>query len=344
VPLDSRNPAYPACRLLVDAAHERQRLDQFVAAALAPELSRSQLSRMIRAGLVTVNGTGVRAAFVVRPGDQIEIVPPPSVTKLSEAQNAALSRPSDGAIEIVFSDEELLVVSKPAGIPVHPSPGHPDATLADFLIARFQDLAAIGEPDGIVRAGIVHRLDKETSGVMAVARTPFARTALSNQFKERSVSKVYLAIVRGIVSHDRFTVARPLGRHPTERKRMSVHSRRPREARTDFVVIHRFGSGSNSTTLVKAMPQTGRTHQIRVHLATSGYPCVGDPLYGSGKSAAGWSRAGQALHALALTLTHPRTGQRLEFAASPPNDMVEFLKAGGLVAGASTIRQWIDAR
>jgi 23S rRNA pseudouridine1911/1915/1917 synthase len=327
--------------LLVSGAEERQRLDQFVAAALAPELSRSQLSRMIRAGLVTVNGTGVRAAFVVRPGDMIEIASPQFPVQ-TPSENTTLGHRRDSAVEVLFTDAELLIVNKPAGIPVHPSPGHPDATLADDLMVRFPDLAAIREPDGIVRAGIVHRLDKETSGVMAVARTPFARTALSNQFKERSVSKVYLAIVRGLVTHDRFTVARPLGRHPTERKRMSVHSRRPREAHTDFVVLQRFEMGANSTTLVKATPQTGRTHQIRVHLATSGYPCLGDPLYGSGKTSVGWSRAGQALHALALTLAHPRTGQRMEFTAFPPQDMTEFFKAVGIVAGPSTIRQWID--
>jgi len=178
---------------------------------------------------------------------------------------------------------------------------------------------------------------------MVVARTPFMRMALSQQFKERGVSKVYLAIVRGSPVHDRFTVAYPVGRHPTERKRMSIRSRRPRQARTEFFVLYRFAAGAGPLTLLKARPQTGRTHQIRVHLAASGHPCLGDALYGGGKGNSGWSRGGQALHALALTVTHPRTGARLEFIAPLPDDISRFLTAGGLAIGPSTIRQWIDA-
>jgi 23S rRNA pseudouridine1911/1915/1917 synthase len=295
---------------------------------------------MIKTGLITLNGSAVRASCAIRPGDRVEIDSP---APYEPSQNGTAQQTSGSAIEILFSDAELLAVNKPAGIPVHPSPGHPDSTLADALMARFPELVAMAEPDGLMRAGIVHRLDKETSGVMVVARTPFARMTLSQQFKDRSVSKVYLAIVRGVVARDHFTVARPLGRHPTERKRISIHSRKPREAVTEFSVLHRLEVGANAMTLLKAQPQTGRTHQIRVHLATSGHPCLGDALYGGGKTNSGWSREGQALHALALTITHPRTGERLEFIAPLPDDITRFLSSGGLAVGPSIIRQWIDA-
>jgi 23S rRNA pseudouridine1911/1915/1917 synthase len=317
--------------------HEHRRLDQFLAIALAPERSRSQIGRMIKAGLITVNGAAARASSVIHPGDRVEIAPsrPPFPGEPKSA-------PSNfGELEVLFSDTELLVVNKPAGITVHPSQGHQDSTLADMLMARFPELAVMAEPDGLTRAGIVHRLDKETSGVMVVARTPFARMALSQQFKDRSVSKVYLALVQGVVVHDRFIVDRALGRHPTERKRMSIRSHKPRAARTEFLVLHRFATKANAETLLRVRPQTGRTHQIRVHLAASGHPCIGDALYG-GKSCPEWGRSGQALHALALTIMHPRTGQRIEFIAPPSEDMSRFLAARGLTVQPSIVRQWID--
>ena len=256
----------------------------------------------------------------------------------------------------------------------------------------------MAEADGVMRPGIVHRLDKETSGVMVVARTPFARTALSRQFKDRTVREVYLAIVRGMVARDRITIARPLGRHPTERKRMSVRSRNPRDAVSHVTVLHRFADRDAPATLVRVRPETGRTHQIRVHLASIGHPCLGDPLYGGATHATGGAefptdaaeratspasrtsrgpdratiessrtrpadhaadanplegadradtayRAGgadpadgsaraheiifarQALHALALTLTHPRRGERLDFIAPLPLDFASYLTA-----------------
>ncbi len=329
----------PAQVLVVGAGHESRRLDQFIAAALAPERSRSQVGRTIKAGLVTLNGMAARASCSIRPGDRVEIAAPPPPKPTPACANLP-------PIEVLFSDPELLAVNKPAGMPVHPAPGHPHSTLADVLVARFPELAAMAEPDGMARPGIVHRLDKDTSGVMVVARTPFARMALSQQFKERTVSKCYLAIVGGIVSRDRFIVTRPLGRHPTERKRMSVRSRKAREAVTQFLVLHRFGSAVNPATLLRARPETGRTHQIRVHLASSGHPCLGDSLYGGAcKPGAGgeWVRGRQALHALALAITHPRSGERLEFITPIPDDMARFLMANGLEAGPLMIRRWIDA-
>ena len=297
---------------------------------------------MIKAGLVTVNGIAVRASSAIRPGDRIEIAPPNQEQLTALPQTEAANDAAGEYVEVLFSDDELLAVNKPAGLTVHPSPGHPGSTLVDILTRRFPELAATAEPDGFMRAGIVHRLDKETSGVIVVAKTPFARMALSQQFKERSVSKAYVAIVRGIVARDRFTVDRPLGRHPTERKRMSIRSRKPRQASTDFLVLHRFTATATPATLLRAQPQTGRTHQIRVHLAAVGHPCLGDALYG-GRSWPGWARGGQALHALALTIRHPRRGERREFVAPLPDDLAQFLTAGGLVMGTGTLRQWIEA-
>ncbi len=322
-----------------------RRLDGFLAARLAPEHSRSQIARMIKSGRVKVNGKSVRAATTVRGGDRIELEsPPPPVARAAPA--------CAPEIEVLFADEEIIVVNKPAGMTVHPAPGHPDGTVVDALLARFPQLAAMAEPDGVARPGIVHRLDKDTSGVMVVARTPVARAALSRQFKERTVRKLYIALVRGHVARDRVTVARPLGRHPTERKRISVRSRNPREAVSHVTVLERFDLGVRDghrehATLLLIRPETGRTHQIRVHLASIGHPCLGDRVYGGAASRLaggdeGLSFERQALHALALTLDHPRTGARHEFIAPPPEDFVAFLSGQGMRPDDGRIRGWID--
>ena len=276
-------------------------------------------------------------------------------------------------IDVIFADTELIVVNKPAGMTVHPAPGSLHSTLVDALLARFPELAAMAEPDGVMRPGIVHRLDKETSGVMVVARTPFARTALSRQFKDRTVRKIYLAIVRGALSKD-VTIARPVGRHPTERKRMSVRSRNPRDAVSHVTVLHRFTDQAIPATLVRVRPETGRTHQIRVHLASIGHPCLGDPLYGGGNHATNRAASPtsvtiatdrainpasgatsatdrpesvnfdrQALHAFALTITHPRGGDRREFIAPLPLDFSSYLAARAFDPSAATLLRWTNS-
>jgi 23S rRNA pseudouridine1911/1915/1917 synthase len=322
--------------LTVGEEHQRIRLDHFIAAALAPEHSRSRVARMIKAGLVTINGSPARASSTIRRGDRVEIAPIPVNTVIAAPETAPL-------IEVIFADAELIAVNKPAGMTVHPAPGHPHSTLVDALLARFPDLAAMAEPDGVMRPGIVHRLDKETSGVMVVARTPFARTSLSGQFKERSVRKLYLAIVRGLVARDKLVIARPLGRHPTERKRMSIRSRTPRDAVSNVAVLQRFADREHPATLVGVRPETGRTHQIRVHLASIGHPCLGDPLYGGAATDADGERfrGRQALHALALSIAHPRTGKRMEFIATLPDDIRGYLAARHVEADDRIIRQWI---
>jgi len=314
----------------VPAAQERTRLDQFVTAALTPEYSRARVARMIKAGLVKVNGVAARAAATLHQGDRIELDEPPVPPPLPPSKGAP-------AIEVLFADDELIVVNKPAGMTVHHAPGHSDSTLVDGLLARFPELAAMAEPDGVMRPGIVHRLDKDTSGVMVVARTPFARAALAKQFKERTVRKFYLALVHGVVARERITIDRAVGRHPTERKRMSVRSRSPRAAVSHLTVLRRLAD----LTLVGVRPETGRTHQIRVHLASIGHPCVGDPLYGRREADDSLKR--QALHAFTLEIDHPRTGHRHAFRAPLAGDLREYLAIRGIESIEGVTATWLKA-
>ncbi len=343
--------------LTVDSAPGRTRLDVFVAAELGVEFSRSQAARMIRAGLVRLNGAPARPADGVRAGDTIEIESPMAMPVAPISSGAP-------EIEVLYADEEIVVVNKPPGMTVHPAPGHPSGTLVDAMLARFPELAAMAEPGGVMRPGIVHRLDKDTSGVMVVARTPFARMELARQFKERMVSKVYLAVVRGVIGRERFSITRPVGRHPVERKRMSVNSRHGRDALSEVCVLARMPAAGAGATLVGVRPATGRTHQIRVHLASIGHPCLGDPLYGGrqpqgsqAKRSQTGSRKGskdatfvdpassftrQALHALALRFVDPRTRLALEFVAPPPDDFAGFLLARGVATGRAELARWIE--
>src|SRR5271170_81162 len=317
------------------------RLDVFVSMRLAPEYSRSQVARMIKAGLVTVNGTVARASSGVRTGDNIDVAAAPA----GELDPSIYKEGDAPEIPVIFADDEIIVVNKPAGMTVHPAPGHPAGTLVDALLARFPELAAMAEPDGVLRPGIVHRLDKDTSGVMVVARTPFSRTALSRQFKDRTVKKTYLAIVKGRVARDRVTIERPVGRHPVERKRMSVRSNAPRDAVSHIAVLARFdpADADAGTSIVRVNPDTGRMHQIRVHLASIGHPCLGDPLYG-GKAASGGFFHRQALHALALSIAHPRSGKRLDFIAPLPTDFAEYLAQKSFAANTAEIQRWIELK
>jgi len=335
-------PAEIPRTLVVAGGRAPMRLDVFLAGHLAPEYSRSQAARMIKTGHVKVNGATARAGAPVRPGDRIDLEPPTAIVDVAVHSNFASV--TSVSLPILFSDDDLIVVNKPAGMVVHAAPGHPDSTLVDALLAQFPELSTMAELDGVMRPGIVHRLDKGTSGVMVIARTPHARTVLARQFKDRTVRKTYLALVRGIISADSMTIERPLGRHPTERKRMSVRSAGGRDALTQITVIGRYppvGDDETGSTLVRARPRTGRTHQIRVHLASIGHPCVGDPVYG-GRRAGEFGR--QALHALAIGIEHPRTGEAMRFIAPLPADMTELLAARGLTAIDRAIEDWADMK
>ncbi|MBF6569212.1 MAG: RluA family pseudouridine synthase [Candidatus Binataceae bacterium] len=318
------------------------RLDVFVAAHLTPEYSRSQVARMIKAGLVKINLRPADPSTTVRPGDQVEITPPSPIEPGEPAGRSVQSREIPD-IPIIHADEEIVAVNKPAGMVVHAAPGSHGPTLVDALLKRFPELATMAEPGGVMRPGIVHRLDKDTSGVMIVARTPFARASLSRQFKDRTVRKIYLALVRGIVARDEFTISSPLGRHPTDRKKISTRSRSPREAVTRITVLRRLPSGVQdkyASTLIRAIPATGRTHQIRVHLASMGHPCLGDSVYGKGGAESTPFRR-QALHALRLEIEHPRTGVRLSFTALPPEDFIAFFAQREIPSDPAEMIRWV---
>jgi 23S rRNA pseudouridine1911/1915/1917 synthase len=310
------------------------RLDIYLAAELAPEYSRSQILKAIKAGFVTMNQRPARASEPIRAGDRIEFLIPAPAPPLMPAAPAP-------TVDVLYHDADLIFVNKPPGMAVHPSAGHPHSTLVDALVARFPDLASVVELDGTWRAGIVHRLDKDTSGVMVVARNSVARSALSAQFKHRSVEKIYLALGLGHPVRDRMTIDQPIGRHQSERKRMSVRSRSGRQAISEVRVIQRchLGLADRSriaVSLLAVAPRTGRTHQIRVHLSAAGHPCLGDPLYGRQDRDRLPIRR-QALHAFYLAISHPRTGNRIGIVAPVAPDFEQLLRSCGI--GLERIRE-----
>ena len=296
-------------RLVAESGGER--LDRFVSAR-CPELSRSRCARLVEEGWVRLNGGPAKPASPVHRGDVVEVVVPPPAPSGLAAQEIPLS--------VVYQDPHLLVVDKPAGLTVHPAPGHPDRTLVNALLALVPDLPGIG---GSERPGIVHRLDKDTSGLMVVAKTDAAHASLSRQLKERRVHKTYLALVTGLVTRDEGEIAGPIARHPRHRKRMAVIPG-GREALTRYRVLERYPG----CTLLQAYPVTGRTHQVRVHFAHMGHPLVGDGIYG--KSSAVLDR--HFLHAARLGFHMPPSEREWrEFEAPLPHELREALEilAGG---------------
>ena len=292
--------------LVVDRGGER--LDVFVARRL-PELTRSRVRRLIDAGLVAIDGRpAAKAGVRLEPGQAVRLtLPPPAPSELE---------PEPIPLRIVYEDDDLLVVDKPAGMTVHPSPGHSRHTLVHAVLAHCPNLSGIG---GEGRPGIVHRLDKDTSGLIIVAKHDAAHVSLARQLKERRVEKTYLALVEGRVEPKAGVIDGPIGRHPRHRKKMAVVER-GREARTRYRLLREVDGRS----LVEVRPETGRTHQIRVHLASIGHPVVGDALYG-GKGWAASSLGRQFLHAQRLAFRHPRTGDRLELEAPLAEDLQEAL-------------------
>ncbi|MDO8532062.1 MAG: RluA family pseudouridine synthase [Dehalococcoidia bacterium] len=286
-------------------ATQGERLDRFLAAQ-CPDLSRSRVQQLIEAGHVTVNGRPVKAAHKLKPGDDVSMsVPPPApVLGLS---------PEDIPLTVVYEDADLLVVDKPAGLTVHPAPGHPSGTLVNALLARVPDLGGVG---GELRPGIVHRLDKDTSGLIVVAKHERALRHLQAQFKERQVRKVYLALVHRRVQPPEGVIDAPIGRDPRNRKRMAVVPD-GRAALTRYRVLRYLPD----YTLLEAAPATGRTHQIRVHLAHIGHPLAGDPLYGGTTKLV----ARQFLHAHRLTFRLP-SGEERTFISPLPDDLERVLR------------------
>jgi len=289
-----------------------KRLDAALA-KLEPELSRAQLRRLIEQGAVTVGGQPAKPAHRLRAGEVIAgSVPQPEPTEL-----AAEALP----LAVLYQDADLIVVDKPAGLVVHPAPGHSSGTLVNALLHHCRDLSGVG---GELRPGIVHRLDKDTSGVLVAAKNDTAHRSLAAQFKVHSVLREYLALVRGAPRAASGTIEAAIGRHPTDRKRMSTKTRRGRAAVTHYRVEERLRGAS----LLRVRLETGRTHQVRVHLASLGLAILGDPVYGGGRAAgAELGLARQALHAAVLGFVHPRSGASLRFESPLPADLARALEA-----------------
>jgi len=281
------------------------RLDRYICHKLA-ELSRTRIQRLIADGYITVNDEVAKAGLRLNAGDRLKVVLPP-------APPSPLT-PEAIPLNIIYEDDDLLVVDKPAGLTVHPAPGHPAHTLVNAILSRFPHLAALSDS---LRPGIVHRLDRDTSGVMVVAKNSSAQAKLVEQFRARSVAKAYLVLVKGKLTPESGVIEAPIGRDPRDRKRMAVVAK-GREARTEYRVIKYIGD----YTLLEVRPETGRTHQIRVHLSAIGYPVVGDRVYGV--KSPYLSR--QFLHASRLSFNLPSTGEYMEFKSELPSDLAQALK------------------
>jgi 23S rRNA pseudouridine1911/1915/1917 synthase len=281
------------------------RLDKFLA-DVCPDITRSQIQKLIQDGKVTVNAASERPSHKLKNGDRVAILIP--------APEPASLIPEDIPFDVVYEDPDIVIINKPAGLAVHPAPGHPSHTLANALLKRFPDLAGFGAS---LRPGIVHRLDKDTSGLMVIARNEKARLLLVNEFKCRTVKKCYIVLVRGKLLPERGAIDAPIGRDPANRKRMAIVSK-GREARTDYRVIEHL----NGFSLVEARIQTGRTHQIRVHFAAIGHPVFGDPVYGVKSPLLGR----QFLHAYCLELKLPSNGQTRSFTLDLPGDLKRVLR------------------
>ena len=292
------------------------RLDAYIAAV--SDLSRSAAARLIEAGSVTVNGRLAEKKRAIAEGDVVEITLPEP--EECEAQ------PEDIPLDVVYEDDDIIVINKPQGMVVHPAPGNYSGTLVNALLFRCRDsLSGIG---GVMRPGIVHRIDKDTSGLLVVAKNDFAHAALSEELKYHGIEREYHALAKGGFSDDRGTVDLPIGRHPIDRKKMAVlkNSESAREAVTHYEVLARYGNIS----YLKLMLETGRTHQIRVHMSYTGHPLLGDEVYGQSKIPFEKRHAsllnGQALHAKRLSLTHPRTGERMTFECPLPENFEKLLE------------------
>lgn len=309
-------------RCEVGEASAGERLDRFLAAqGLLP--TRSGIARLVRGGLVTVDGVVRKASFPVPAGAVVEVRIPPEPPSAVE--------PEDLLLEVLYEDESIAVVDKPAGMATHPAPGCRRGTLVAALLHRWRLAGDWPDP---TRPGIVHRLDRDTSGVIVVAKTPLALHALSRQFQARSVLKGYEAVVVG-APPALGSVDLPIGRDPADRRRMQARRGQARAARTRFETVETFGRSPVAAARVRLRPETGRTHQVRVHLASIGHPVVGDALYGGRRAPRGVSGIARAaiegfprhaLHAAWIEIRHPLDGRPLRFAAMLPPDMEELLE------------------
>ena len=295
-------------RIQITDEESGERIDALLSRKF-PALSRSLIQKCMEAGTVTVNGKPVKKNARANTGDEIVFAFPET--------EALPVEPQDIPLDVVYEDEDIIIVNKTRGMVVHPAPGHPDGTLVNALLYRCGDsLSGIG---GVQRPGIVHRIDKDTSGLLAVAKNDFAHQGLSAQLSDHSLCREYVAVVNGNFREESGMVDRPIGRHPVDRKRMAVTEKNSKRAVTHWEVLENYRGYS----MVLCRLETGRTHQIRVHMASIGHPLLGDGLYGAKCPDKGLE--GQCLHARRLCLIHPRTGEALQFEAPLPDYFNEIL-------------------
>lgn len=285
-----------------------ERLDYYLSKTI-PGISRTYVQKMIKEGLVLVNGKQVKPRYLVKKGDLIK-------ANFREPEKLELI-PEDIPIDIIFQDEDLLVVNKPKGMVVHPAPGNPSGTLVNALLYHVSNLSSI---ESTIRPGIIHRLDKDTSGLLIVAKNDKSHKALSKQLKNREIKRIYTALVYGRLDKEKAVIDAPIGRHPINRKRMAVVYKNSKEAITHYRVLEYY----KDYTLVEASLETGRTHQIRVHMAYINHPVVGDPVYSNRKSEFGVDS--QLLHARQLGFYHPRSGEYMEFESELPKDFKKIIQ------------------
>ncbi len=296
-------------RLVVSPEQAGLRVDVLIADSVE-DLTRSGVQKLLKDGNITVNGTKASKALKAKAGDILDISIPAPLSVETEAQDIPLS--------VVYEDDDLLVVNKPKGMVVHPAPGNPDGTLVNALLYHCGD--SLSGINGELRPGIVHRIDKDTSGLLVVAKNDFAHVELQKQIQAHSFTREYRAVVHGRVHDDTGTIDAPIGRNPKDRKKMAVTTQHSRNAVTHFEVLERY----RDYTYIKCILETGRTHQIRVHMAYKGHPIAGDPVYGPSNTPK--SLQGQCLHAGLIGFIHPRTGEYLEFSSELPETFQKFLR------------------
>lgn len=285
----------------VGLGEDDERLDKWISSAL-PDLSRSYIQKCIKDGDVSVNGKSGKAGYRLRVDDEIVFCIPEAVEPAIEAENIPL--------DILYEDEDILIVNKPKGMVVHPAPGHYSGTLVNAVMYHCKDqLSGI---NGVLRPGIVHRIDKDTTGSLVICKNDFAHNAIAEQLKEHTITRKYRAIVHGVIAQDNGTICASIGRDPKDRKKMAVNEINGKSAVTHYTVLERF----REYTYIECQLETGRTHQIRVHMASIGYPVLGDELYCRRK--APYHLDGQVLHAMVIGFIHPATGVYVEVTAPLP--------------------------
>ena len=295
--------------LVVNEESSGIRIDRYLSQELG-EISRSYLQKLLKAEDILVNQKAVKSNYKVCPGDVIELVIPEAV------EPEILPEKMD--LDILYEDQDIILINKPKGMVVHPAAGHDTGTLVNGLMDHCRgNLSGI---NGVMRPGIVHRIDMDTTGVIIACKNDMAHNSIAAQLKEHSITRKYYAIVHGVLKEDEGTVDAPIGRHPADRKKMSINHKNGREAVTHYRVLERF----SKFTYIECRLETGRTHQIRVHMASIGHPLLGDEVYGPAKCP--YRLQGQTLHAGILGIIHPRTGEYMEFQAPLPEYFEELLK------------------